>query len=121
MTPHHNQTLKKPFITALAAFCLGALLANSPSYAASFSESYIPPEIRYSDDLAQKVRIPKRVNVNQASLNELMTLPGIDENIALKMMRIRPVEGILDIQRLPFLNQKQLNQIINGIQKRVEF
>ncbi len=109
--------------TAYTIFALQllALLLNAPAQAYTYTDSYVPPEALHDEVLSQHVKLPRKVNVNHAALSELVALPGIDENIALKMMRIRPVENVQDFYRLPFMRKQDIDRLIQGLQQRVDF
>lgn len=113
-------------ISRMAPFCLlialiSTVIATPTANAISYSETFMTPEIQYQRELSQKIRISKQINLNQASMNELKTLPGVDENVALKIIRIRPIENVRDIQRLPWMNTKEIQQLIQGLQGRIRF
>ncbi|MGE0201744.1 MAG: ComEA family DNA-binding protein [Candidatus Melainabacteria bacterium] len=99
-------------------------LSVAPARAYELRESYIPPEVAYARELAQKITVPRKVNLNQADVNELITLPGVDENIALKMIRLRtrgPMEGVKDLYQLPWLQPRDVQRLIYQIQSHVVF
>lgn len=100
---------------------LPGVLLSAEVFAASYRDSYLPPEIVYATDLGQRLPVPRRINVNRADVNELMTLPGVTENIALKLIRIRPVKDLRDFHRMPWLGPKQVERLIDRIQSRIEF
>lgn len=118
--PFQIQHYKKLALLSLFAVCFVVITAPQQASAYAVSESYIPPEIVYKRQLAHRLHLPQRVNLNNAGLSELMTLPGFDENVALKLMRIRPVENIRDLQNIPWTTPKQIKNLIDGIQHRVE-
>ncbi len=83
---------------------------------------YIPPEIVYADDLRQRVTLPQRLNLNRAGLNDLKTLPGFDEELALKVMRNRPFEDVQDFYRkMPEVGTPRIDRLIQQIQPKVIF
>lgn len=99
-----------------------ALLFISPAaFAYSATNSYVPPEALHADALSGRVTVPRKINVNRAALSELVSLPGFDENIALKLMRIRPVENVQDFYRLPYMRKQDIDRLIQGAQKRIDF
>lgn len=112
--------VKQGFLIGLMA--LGMVVSlYGPAGAASFKENYIPPEIVYAHDLSQKVAMPRKVNVNTASLPELQTLPGLSENIALKLMRLRPLRDIEDFYAMPWFDKREVQLLIDALRNRVEF
>lgn len=98
-------------------------LSLSPqALAATYGEPYAPPELAYANDLRQTVTMAKRVNINQTGLNQLKVLPGFDEELALKVMRVRPFEGVQDFYRkMPDLSKKNIDLLIQQIQPKVMF
>ena len=112
--------MKSRFIVCLiiASLWLGAAL---PASAYSYGEAVIPPEVLYSRDLKQRVVVPGKVNVNQAGLNELLTLPGMDENLALKMMRARPLKSREDFLKMPFISPRNVQLLLQQIENKIEF
>ncbi len=105
----------------LIILLLTGLLLGGGAWAASFESPYISPEILYAEDLAQVIPVPPKVNINRANVNHLKALPGVDESIALKLMRMRPVEGFQDFYKLPWISQKEIERLIEGLRHRVEF
>jgi DNA uptake protein ComE-like DNA-binding protein len=97
------------------------LLSQVTIWAGSFQASYMPPEIVYASDLRQRLILPPKININKADLNTLLTLPGMTENIALKLLRIRPLSGFQDLHQLPWLKPNQIDVLIQSLQNRVEF
>ena len=114
---HHY---KKLALLPLLVACFVVTVLPQQADAFAVSESYIPPEIVYKRQLKHRLQLPQRVNLNSAGFSELMTLPGFDENVALKLMRMRPVENIRDLQNLPWTTPRQIKNLIDGIQHRVE-
>lgn len=111
---------------AASATLLGLLLAAAldlpqSARAANYSDAYVPPEIAYAGDLAQHVTLPGRINVNKGTLNELKLIPGLDEELALKVMRGRPYADIQDFYKKLPLDKKQLDRLIQQIQPKVLF
>lgn len=100
-----------------------ALLVFAPMAKAESSWStFIPPELAYSDDLRQKITIPNTVNINHGSLNQLMVLPGFDEEVALKIMRSRPFEDVRDFyKKMPGMSKKNIDQLIEHVQPKLLF
>ncbi len=94
----------------------------TPAYSAS--RPFVHPDFIYSHQLRQKYRIPAQVNLNQASLAELKTLPGVDENIALKLLRLRKnntLKSKQDLYQLPFMETREIQQLIQKISKQITF
>jgi competence protein ComEA len=87
-----------------------------PGWGWSFRQPYLPPELEHASALSHRVAAPGPVSLNQASLAELMTLPGVTQSVGLKLIRIRPLQGWQDLYRLPWLEQKQIQRLIEKIQ-----
>lgn len=103
-------------------FLLGILASYPASFGATNWEPYFPPEVAFADHLRQKVTVPAQININQGSLSQLETLPGFTEDIALKVLRSRPFADIQDFyRRLPGLDKKSLNRLIEQIQPKAIF
>ncbi|MBY0449834.1 MAG: helix-hairpin-helix domain-containing protein [Cyanobacteria bacterium] len=98
---------------------ISLLYTTSPVSASP--KPYISPEIRYADQLRQRVQIPERLSINASTLNELMTLPGIDESTALKMMRSRPFKSVQDLYNLPLMEPREVRRLIEAIQPKIAF
>jgi DNA uptake protein ComE-like DNA-binding protein len=113
----------KQATSILTTALVGTLMGNLPqAWAATFWEPYIPPEVAFADNLRQKVTIPSAIHINQDGLNQLKTLPGFDEDIALKVMRNRPFETIQDFySKLPGLDKKRIDRLIEQVQPKLIF
>ena len=105
----------------LMVLLLTALLLETGAWAASYESPYLPPEILHAEDLAQVIPVPPKVNINRANVNHLKALPGVDESIALKLMRMRPVEGFQDFYKMPWISRKEIERLIDGLRHRIEF
>lgn len=114
-------TCKRPLLLLILPLLTLCAMGFNPVQAYSFSESYIAPEVMYADQLAQKIQVPTKINLNRASFNEIKTLPGMDESMALKLMRIRPLENIRDFYRMPWVSPKDVQVLIQRVQSRVTF
>ena len=117
-----NPTLiKKTLIIylGLLSFLYATLCASSPVSASA--RPYISPEIRYADQLRQRVELPERLSINTSTLNELMTLPGMDQSTALKMMRSRPFKSVQDLYNLPLMEPREVRRLIEAIQPKIAF
>jgi hypothetical protein len=116
--------MRKPtIIFGCLSACLVCLLpASGRAIAATLWDPYIPPEVAFADDLRQRVTIPAKVNINRSNLNELQVLPGFNEEIALKVMRGRPFEGVQDFyKKLPGLDKKNIDRLIEQVQPKILF
>jgi hypothetical protein len=98
----------------LLTLMVGMLLQGN-CLAASLGQSYFPPEVSSSYYRHSRFRPRWQINLNRASVTELKTLPGIDDNIALKLRRIRPLSSPDDLYRLPKVPRSQVNQLIQQI------
>lgn len=57
----------------------------------------------------------KKIDINKASFEQLMALPEINEDLALKIMRKRPVKSLEELVRLPYINMDRMQLILQGI------
>lgn len=118
MAKHNRQ------VGLLACLWVSLFLGLLPSVAIAepLWATYMPPELTYADDLRQKITIPGQVSINHGSLNQLMALPGLDEEIALKIMRNRPFEGVQDFyKKMPGLSRKNIDRLIQQLQPKLLF
>lgn len=97
-------------------------LMTASSWAASYQDIYIAPEMMYSKDLGQTIQVPKQMNLNQVSLNQIRTLPGFDDNLALKVIRNRPFRGMQDFyEKMPVQDRKHLQWVIQQVETSIRF
>lgn len=97
-------------------------IAGTVATAATLQQPYFPPEMSYADDLRQTVTVPQKVNINTGGLNQLKSLPGFDEELALKVIRCRPCEGIQDFyKKMPGLSKKNIDLLIKQIEPKILF
>lgn len=85
---------------------------SSPVHAYPF----VNPDLLYEDPLSQQVILPgKGVDLNTASVPQLMTLDGMDESTALLIIEERENVGPLyswqDVARLPSMDADNLTQL----------
>lgn len=110
--------LQRLILAALAVLILQTLL-----YAvAEERPTYRHPDIFNARYLQKKVTMPRVVNLNTASINELKTLPGIDESTALKIQRLRQTLGVIelaDLQQLAGMPEQQKQRLMAGLQNHV--
>ena len=110
-----NRALRSGLMIVLIA-------SGSPVWAATYEDPYAPPEIAYANELRQTVTVARRVNINKTGLNQLKGLPGLDEELALKVMRVRPFEGVQDFYRkMPDLSKKNMDLLFQQLQPKVLF
>lgn len=107
-------------IAIWSLIALGALMMPAAS-GYSLQDSYVPPEIAHTEALRPRVTLPSKVNINTANLNQLSVLPGFDEELALKVIRHRPMAEIRDFYRIPGLEPKYLERLIQSFQPRIIF
>lgn len=95
---------------------------GQPGWSASKWDSYVPPEMIYADDLKQTVTLPTKLNLNTVALNQIQILPGFDDDLALKVFRNRPYEGIQDFYRkVKGPDQKRMNRLLQQIEPKITF
>jgi predicted DNA-binding helix-hairpin-helix protein len=102
------------------ALCAGIW---APSAEAS-AKPYIHPDYIFAHQLRHKHRVAPTVNINRAGLAELKTLPGMDENTALKVIRLRkiaPLRSTTDLYRLPWLDRREVDLLIDRIKNGISF
>ncbi len=88
------------------------------------TKPFIHPDFIYSHQLRQKYTVPSQINLNRASLEELKTLPGVDENLALKLIRLRNHRAFTskrDLYELPFMEKREIDHLIQRIRTRIAF
>lgn len=102
---------------------LGMLLLTPVSgWAYALRESYVPPDVAYAQDLSQRVQVSDQFNLNTMNWVELKGIPGLSEDMALKIMRNRPFSDIRDFyRRMPGVSGKQLNLWVQQLQPRLRF
>jgi DNA uptake protein ComE-like DNA-binding protein len=108
------------FVSPLLAVAL-FLLLQPAAHAYSLMQNYIPPEVLHGRHLKHRVAIPDKVNINRAELSELQTLPGLDEALALKIIRLRPFSGLQDLRRIPMLSPPALNRLMDRYRDKITF
>jgi hypothetical protein len=104
--------------------CLSVLCQPQVASGYEARKPYIPPEILHHRYTQTRFQQSLKVNLNRADLNELRTLPGMDESTALKLIRMRkegPYQGYQDLSRLPYMDPKRLQRLIQRIQPLSEF
>ena len=77
---------------------------------------YVSPDKYYPIGKVYKL---EKLDINKASLEQLMALPEINEDLALKIMRKRPISNLKDLSRLPYINMDRMELILKGIQNLV--
>ena len=103
-------------ISTVLFITVGLVYAQQLGSNSSTMKPYIPPELNYLNDKRVKL---KKLDLNTASLQQLMNLPQINEDIALKIMRKRPIKSLEDIYYLPFLDVDRVKIIIDGLNNLV--
>ena len=123
--------MKKPglyillFITGvLAAFVIGMFTGRSTGRS-PVDISILQPDTIAPQDTQEQVEIPEttsagitadgKVNINLASMEELMTLPGIGETYAMQIIRYRETHGsfsnVDDLKNIAGIGDKRLDSI----------
>ncbi|MCX5921309.1 MAG: helix-hairpin-helix domain-containing protein [Candidatus Melainabacteria bacterium] len=66
------------------------------------------------------IQLPKQLNLNTASFNQLLTLPDVTEPVALAILEQRPFTNLADLTKLNArLSQKRVDQLKLAIGNRV--
>lgn len=73
---------------------------------------YLPPDIYWPPGKQERLY---KLDINNASLEQLMSLPHINEDLALKIMNRRPVKSLQDLARLPYIDMDRMKLILKGI------
>lgn len=79
----------------------------------STMREYLPPDIYYFPP--GKLLILRKLDLNKASYQQLIALPQINEDLALKIISKRPIKTLDDLYKLPFMNKDRMQVIISGI------
>ncbi|MBY0405229.1 MAG: helix-hairpin-helix domain-containing protein [Cyanobacteria bacterium] len=104
----------------LLALCLLVFSPNA-AYAVYFKHPYFPPEAVYRHHYQDTFKFPGPINLNVASLEELKTLPEVDDNVGLKLIRIRPLNTYQDLYKLPYISKQQVTRLIEKIKPLSQF
>lgn len=119
------RSLSRLGLTALTALIGAGMWVNSclPACAQDLGRPYFPPGLSELARAQQhSLRVPNRVNVNRANLQELMTLPGVTESIALSLVRLRPFRGFDDLSRIQAsLSRGKWLQLRQELSNRISF
>ena len=102
-------------VIIVVIFCLimpSALCAQQNGNNAPVIKKYISPDVYYFPE--KKIRL-KKLDLNKASLEQLMALPEINEDLALKIMRRRPIKTLQDIINLPYIDIDRMKIIVKGL------
>jgi len=86
--------------------------------------TYIHPDVFHARLLQRKVQMFDGVNLNYASINELQTLPGVNESVALKIMRLRSqqtLQSLADLNSLAGIEPRQIAQLMVLLDGKVSF
>lgn len=108
------------FLIKTALFLGICLSLPSTSWAYALQDSYIPPEVAFAQDLNQRVQLSEQFNLNTMNWVELKGIPGLTEDMALKIMRNRPFTDVQDFYKRMQAG-KQLNLWIQQLQPRLQF
>ncbi len=57
----------------------------------------------------------EKLDLNTANLDQLLALPEINEDLALKIMRRRPIQTLEDLYHLPYISIDRSKIIMKGI------
>ncbi len=95
-----------------------------PTWVYGAGKPFIHPDFLYSHQLQEKHTLSSQTNINHASFEELKILPGIDDNLALKLIRLRKTQTFqsnLDLYRLPFMEKREIDRLISQLQQYISF
>jgi hypothetical protein len=110
------------FPLPLSGLCLllTTLVAVPPVHAYEFANAYYPINLEQVVHKRQLYHAPVgKLNLNEADLNQLLLLPEMTPNIALKLMRLRPLSTYHALQQLEGQVPKgQLARLIATLEKR---
>ena len=71
-----------------------------------------PAELYYP--AGRKIKLQK-LDLNKASLQQIMALPQVNEDMAIKIMRRRPIRSLEDLYNLPYLNVDRVKTIVDSM------
>lgn len=77
---------------------------------------YLPPDVYYPPGKILKL---KKLDLNKASYEQLLALPAVNEDLALKILSKRPIKTLDDLYNLPLINRPRMEVIINGMSNYV--
>jgi hypothetical protein len=110
----------RSFLTLGFFFCLSVLFACWPAHAYEFANAYYPinlEQVIHKRSLYHTA--PSKLNLNEADLNQLLLLPEMTPNVALKLMRLRPFTDYTALQQLEGQVPKgQLVKLISTLERR---
>lgn len=72
---------------------------------------YRPPDIFLPHGRTIKL---EKLDINKANIQQLMALPEINEDVALKIMQKRPIKYLNELENLPYLSSSRVKLIIKG-------
>lgn len=104
-----NQPQTNPLIRILLFAIAMATLFTSVSCSANKSPDMVVIET------LQLGTEPPRININTATRDQLMTLPGIGEVKAKKIIRGRPYDRVEDLWRIEGIGQKTMTGVRDKI------
>ncbi|MBK8189796.1 MAG: helix-hairpin-helix domain-containing protein [Vampirovibrionales bacterium] len=123
-----KNSIRAARILAALAMAIGSVAICSLSMARVEARSRVQWAFS-SDDRADRrlwatQSVAATINLNLASWSELKTLPGVDDNVALKLMRARsqtPLRALEDLARAPWLEPPQRARLLATFRNRVSF
>ena len=119
--PMFQQPIFRYFFIVIASFILFFKL---DAVAFASLKAFVHPDFLYLRQMRVRTSLPKMVNLNQADVAELLTLPGVNEDMALKMMRFRKTQQmktVQDLYKMRFVEKRELERLIERIEPRVSF
>lgn len=108
------------FLTLNLFFFLTGMLACLPAQAYEFANAYYPVNL---DQVVHKRSLyhaaPSKLDLNEADFNQLLLLPDMTPNLALKLIRLRPFADYSALQQLQGQVPKgELARLISTLERR---
>jgi hypothetical protein len=98
-------------IALIQIACLLPVSAQQTGNNSVIIRRYLPPDIYYPP--GREIRLEK-IDLNKAELDQLLALPEINEDLALKIMQRRPIDTLEDLYNLPYINIDRAKIIIDS-------
>lgn len=109
---HMNRLKHILFITLLICCCKIPVVAQQTGNNTYVITKYKPPDIYYPAGRTIKL---EKLDINKANIEQLMSLPEINEDLALKIARRRPIKSLQDLTHLPYIDINRMKIILKGL------